>query len=542
MALELDSLLQPLPEASDAEEPRESQRFTELEREIEKLSSLSADSLPNWARVEQLACEFLSQQSKDYLVASWLSEAWTQRHAMLGVSAGLGLFAGLSKNFWDTSIPPVARLRGRRNAMLWWIDRVTDWLEKQTDVAVGADLAEKMMTHAKSLDALLAEKDPEAPSLAKLLSHLQRIPVEQPAISPVAAPAAAEPGTTPENASALTNAPAAPAVSPAATTQTAAAASIKAPSFSTAIEINSFDDVVRLLKPAQDYIAQIGPALFAFDHAHPLAIYLSRFAARAAIFEIPPATNGKTAIAPPPVAMVDAFEKVSGSKNAQNLVEFCESRVRVFPFWLDLDYHSARGFAMMGSAGAKMREGIIDMLLAFVSRMPTIEQFTFSDGMPFASLDTINWIKQCRDDRAGKGHQDTFDEVRSNAQAQLAEGQLGNAQEILQGYIANNRSQREQFRARVELVRMMLSQDPQADLLALVEPLIDDCRRLTLDQWEPELANQAWELKVRATRQVVESKNTQIDGSRRAFARTQMEEALKHLSVVDFATAAKLAS
>ena len=550
MALELDPLLQPLPEASDTEEPRESERFTELEREIDKLSSLTADSLPNWVRVEQLACEFLTLQSKDYLVASWLSEAWTQRHAMLGVSAGLGLFVGLSAKFWDTSIPPVARLRGRRNAMLWWMDRVTDWLEKQTDVAIGADLAEKMISSAKALDALMAEKDPEAPSLAKLLSHLQRIPVEQPAaasaVSPAAEPApSVTPGSAEETtaASGATTA-SAPQSSPDATTaaSTASTTALKAPSFSGTVEINSFDDVVRLLKPAQDYIAQIGPALLAFDHAHPLAIYLSRFAARAAIFEIPPATNGQTAIAPPPVAIVDAFEKVSGSKNAQNLIEFCESRVRAFPFWLDLDYHSARGFAMMGSAGAKMREGIIDMLLAFVGRIPTIEQFSFSDGMPFASLETINWIKQCRDERAGKGPQDAFGEIRSNAQAQLAEGQLGNAQEILQGYIASNRSQREQFRARIELVQMMLTQDPQADLLALVEPLIDDCMRLTLDHWEPELASQAWSLKVRAARQVVQSNNTEIDANRRMFARAQMEQALKHLSVVDFAAAARLAS
>lgn len=555
MALDIDVLLQPIPETANAEEPRESQRFAELEREIDKLSSLTAESMPNWTRVEQLACEFLTEQSKDYLVASWLSEAWTQRHAMLGVSAGLGLFAGLTEKFWDTSIPPVARLRGRRNAMLWWFDRVTDWLEKQTDVAIGAELAEKMISSAKSLDAMMAEKDPEAPSLAKLLSHLQRIPVEQPPAAPAAEPASAvaPAGTSaaPE-AAAQVAAPAAtaavqnpPAAAPA--TSTSSTATLKTPGFSGPIEINSFDDVIRLLKPAQDYIAQIGPALFAFDHAHPLAIYLSRFAARAAIFEIPPATNGQTAIAPPPVAIVDAFEKVSNSKNAQNLIEFCESRVRAFPFWLDLDFHSARGFAMMGSAGAKMREGIIDMLLAFVDRIfagsvPTIDQFTFSNGMPFASLETITWIKQCRDERTGKGHQDAFGEVLSHAQAQVAEGQLASAQELLQGYIANNRSQREQFRARIELVQMILAQDPQADLLALVEPLIDDCKRLTLDQWEPELASQAWSLRVRAARQVVTSTNTEIDASRRAVAREQMEDALKHLSIVDFAAAARLSS
>lgn len=540
MALDIDTLLLPLPEGAAEQDPRQSDRFSDMEREIDKLTSLSGDSLPNWTRIEQLGGEFLAQQSKDYLVASWLAEAWTQRHAMLGVAAGLGLFAGLTEKFWDSAVPPVARLRGRRNALLWWIDRLTDWLDKQTDVAIGAELAESMRSRAKSIDTLLAEKDPEAPSLAKLLAQIQRIPVEPPPAAAVPTPAASTPPADASAASVKTEAPAAPTpVTPAPAT---VPTTIKAPNFGGTIEINSFDDVVKLLKPAQDYIAQIGPALFAFDHAHPLSIYLTRFAARASLFELPPARNGQTAIAPPPVAIMDAFEKVSASKNAQGLVEFCESRVRAFPYWIDLDYHSARGFAMMGSAGARMREAIIDMVLAFVDRLPTIEQFSFSDGMPFASLETLTWIKQCRSERSGQGSIDAFGEVQSQAQARVAEGQLEQARQGLQDYIAGNRSQREQFRARAVLLQMTLLQDPQADVLAMVEPLVEDCRRLDLAQWEPELASVAWALKVRAARQVMLSSHPDIDASRRVFARQEMEAALKHLSVVDFAAALRLAS
>jgi type VI secretion system protein VasJ len=540
MPLDVDALLQPLSQTSDGADPRESDHFAEIEREIDKLSSLSGDAIPNWQRVEQLAAEFLSEQSKDYLVAAWLAQAWTERHAMLGVSAGLALLAGLSERFWETATPKVTRLRGRRNAMLWWIDRASSWLEKQTDVTIGAELADQMSANAKRLDALLAEKDPEAPSLAQLLSHIQRIPVEQPAVVPALD---GGPPTSPTPTASVNAADSSTTATPSSASAAKSVATVVAPqAFSTPgkIEINSFDDVVLMLKPAQDYIAQIGPALFAFDHAHPLSIYLSRFAARASIFEIPGATNGQTAIAAPPVAIVDAFEKVSGSKNAQGLVEFCESRVRSFPFWLDLDYHAARGFAMMGSAGAKMREAIIDMLLAFVDRLPGIEQFSFSNGMPFASLETATWIKQCRQERHGSGTQDAFGEIKTQALAQVAEGQLDAAVEILQNYITNNRSGREQFRSRIELVGLVLGQNPQADLLSLVEPLIEDCRRLGLEQWEPELACQAWELKARASRQVVMSTNTEIDTNRRSVARQEFEAAVKHLSVVDFAAASRL--
>jgi type VI secretion system protein VasJ len=301
------------------------------------------------------------------------------------------------------------------------------------------------------------------------------------------------------------------------------------------------EDVVKLLQPAQDYISQIGPALFEFNNTHPLGIYLTRFAARASIFEIPPASNGQTTIPPPPASTVDSFEKVVGLKNPLGLVDFCESRISTFPFWFDLDYQSARGFGMMGSAGARAREAIIDMVLSFVNKIPNIEQFTFSDGMPFASLETLTWIKQCKEDRSGHVHHDAFSEIRSQAQAQIGEGQFEQGLNILHEYIDGNRSRREQFRARLILVQMILSQDAQADVLSFVEPLIDDCVRNKLDQWEPELASQAWELKVRAARQVMMSTRTDIDIERRSKALREYETALKHLSSVDFVAANRLA-
>jgi type VI secretion system protein VasJ len=540
MSLDIDALLQPLSDSTKAQEPRESPVFTEMEREIDKLSSLSSDSLPNWTRIEQLACEYFSQQAKDYLVASWLSEAWTQRHAMLGVNAGLGLFAGLSEKFWQQGIPPVTRLRGRRNAMLWWIDRLCDWLEKQSNIVIGADLAETMIANAQSLDAALAEKDPDAPSLVRLLSLLKRIPVEQQQTTSVNETASSSPEIQP-SVNSITAPSVTPTVSHSSTSSASASVSnLKSPSFSGKIEINSMEDVVKLLQPAQDYISQIGPALFEFNNTHPLGIYLTRFAARASIFEIPPASNGQTTIPPPPASTVDSFEKVVGLKNPLGLVDFCESRISTFPFWFDLDYQSARGFGMMGSAGARAREAIIDMVLSFVNKIPNIEQFTFSDGMPFASLETLTWIKQCKEDRSGHVHQDAFSEIRSQAQAQIGEGQFEQGLNILHEYIDGNRSRREQFRARLILVQMILSQDAQADVLSFVEPLIDDCVRNKLDQWEPELASQAWELKVRAARQVMMSTRTDIDIERRSKALREYETALKHLSSVDFVAANRL--
>ncbi len=85
---------------------------------------------------------------------------------------------------------------------------------------------------------------------------------------------------------------------------------------------------------------------------------------------------------------------------------------------------------------------------------------------------------------------------------------------------------------------MILSDRPDADLRPLVQPLIDDCEKQKLDQWEPELAASAWSLKAKAARQVVMSKSPDITVAHREAAHTEMQEAIKHLSIVDFASAA----
>ena len=95
MSLDVSVLLEAVAPQEGTPDPRDSDLFTFLNQEIDKLSSLSASSQPDWARIEQSGCEFLSTQSKDFLVASWLAEAWTQRHAMLGMVAGFSLMAGL---------------------------------------------------------------------------------------------------------------------------------------------------------------------------------------------------------------------------------------------------------------------------------------------------------------------------------------------------------------------------------------------------------------------------------------------------------------
>ncbi|HEY7803661.1 MAG TPA: type VI secretion system protein TssA [Orrella sp.] len=543
MTPDVQKLLQPLPpDAPGGQDPRDTDTYAQMSLEIDKLASLTAETLPNWSRIEQLASDYLEKQSKDYLVASWLSEAWTRRYELSGVAAGLTLIAGITAHYWDTAIPPVKRLRGRRNAISWWTDRVNQLLEKQTDDTITAELSESLVKAAKDLDELLAIKDPDANSMLTLIGHLERIPVEQPpAVEQVPSTDATAHNAPPEpSTGALTDPTSTAQATPNQPPETTAGTAPALPQVPEGkLEIKSLSDLTSLLRPVQDYIARVGPALFDFDHANPLSIQFTRFAARAHISEMPPAENGQTAISPPAVAISDAFERISNSKNAEGQIEFCESRIREYPFWLDLDYHSAKGYRSLGPSGAKMRDTIIDLLLNFLRRMPGIEHYSFSDGTPFARTETIAWIERCRQERSGQGPVDAFGLTRQEANSLLSDGKTQEALGVLQTFISNTRSQRDQFRARLALVELNLEQADQANALSLVQPLTDDCLRLNLDQWEPELANQAWQLSARIAQQLLKSDDPSIPLAVRDRYQKAFDEAIVHLASLDFESAAQ---
>lgn len=61
----------------------------------------------DWRAAELLCTELLQHRSKDLQVAVWLTEAWTHRHALDGLVAGIRLLEGLARDFWDSAHPRI---------------------------------------------------------------------------------------------------------------------------------------------------------------------------------------------------------------------------------------------------------------------------------------------------------------------------------------------------------------------------------------------------------------------------------------------------
>lgn len=68
---------------------------------------------------------------------------------------------------------------------------------------------------------------------------------------------------------------------------------------------------------------------------------------------------------------------------------------------------------MLGASGTRMRQTVVDMVINFVSRLPDIEQYCFSDGMPFAAPDALAWIERCKAEGSGGAETDGLGQVKN---------------------------------------------------------------------------------------------------------------------------------
>lgn len=571
MSIDITALLAPISDSAPAgEEARSTDSYDLVSSEIDKMTSLSGSSPVDWGLVAQHGTGILSTQSKDFMLAAWVSAAWMERHGLDGLKAGLELHAGLIETYWETAFPPLKRLRGRRNALSWWIERASSWLESSTPPALEAATHAAMVEAAMRIDQGLAEQDPDSPPLGAFLRQLKNLDViPEPAetgdgdatASPIGNGADNGPGhgaqagagvtlqdsgghTT--EATAAAPAPpvapqAAPALRSAASTPAPAAAalSITPPNLSLPEHLATLDDIVDAMQPAKDHLGKIGNALLEIDRFQPLLIEINRFAARASLLNTPPATAGATALMAPPVAIADAFATICATGNAEGIIAFCEARILAFPFWLDLDRQSARGYGMLGEQGAPMRQAVIKNTLSFIERLPGVETLAFSDGTPFASEETLQWLEECRAQHSGATPQDGFATVQLQAQAAANDGRHEQAMQLYQSVIQNTHCGRDQFRARIALIELLLATHGDIDPMPLTQPLIHDCAALNLAHWEPELAAKAWQTVLKACRQALANPAMSDDAARRQHYLQARHDALQQLARVDFPSATR---
>ena len=110
-----------LPAGNDV---RDDPLYEAVEAEIAKLSSPVHSASIQWEVVTQLCTELLATKGKDLMVACYLTGGLYETRSLRGLAEGLTVVADMLQTYWDTLYPPIKRIRGRRNAVQWLMDRL----------------------------------------------------------------------------------------------------------------------------------------------------------------------------------------------------------------------------------------------------------------------------------------------------------------------------------------------------------------------------------------------------------------------------------
>lgn len=462
---------------------REEAEFDLLQNEIAKMSNPAASSSVDWNQVVVQAAALTGSKGKDIMVACYLAGGLLQTEGLPGLAAGLQALDGMLQAYWETLFPPVARLRARRNALQWLLDRIKahgdehDWssFPQQEETLVNA-----LREHLKSIDAFVAGKDADAPSLRLAITQTDTLPVKEsappaPPPEPAAAPAAITAAAAmPATASSLASAPAMAALS--------------------AAPVNSPEAAERASTEALLRLADIAQWLGEGDLNQPAAFRLNRIAAWTGIEQLPPAGGGKTNL-PGPVPQVQEALKAMLTRQAdQDLVRFAEAQLPVFPFWLDLNFIAVQALERLGPAYDAARREVIGATAWLAARLPGIEELAFSSGAPFAAGDTRQWLQTlgkgggADGDGDGAVRTDPAQVAAGRARAIAAEGDLGAAAQLLQHAINQSAAPAARFRLRTQLCELLLEERPGANLIPFANMLVSEIDRFKLTEWDPPIA------------------------------------------------------
>ena len=461
---------------------REDPRFDALQLEISKLSNPGADGQTDWPRVAQLAAPLLADGGKDLLVACYLNAALLQTDGLPGLAAGLQVLGDLVEHFWDGMSPPVARLRARRNALQWLLDRAELNAQERPWSALAPQasaLVASLSASGRRIDALLRAKDEEAPSMRSLLALIDQVPVAEDAPPAVV--------------------PAQPAASSTSSTASAPTAPSNLPTLSALPAPAPGDDLAGALAPAFAHLNQVVDAMMTADPCDARAYRISRFANWAGVDTLPPATSSLTQIGAPISQVADAMRRMQDdTAEPLDAIGFAESQFPAFPFWLDLQALSAAALAQLGDAAAAARAEVERATLALLQRLPGLDDLCFGNGMPFASARTVEWIGSLGGSAVSAGGAepgtggDGLGSVVAQANGLAANGELEAAVALLQQAIARALDAPARLRAQIRLCQLLSLHREGRVPLPFARLLVEKIQHHDLDRWDPALAVEGW--------------------------------------------------
>ncbi|WP_299483459.1 type VI secretion system protein TssA [uncultured Roseibium sp.] len=498
-------------EAPDGQEEfRDSMEFEELEAEFRKMET-DGPTAVRWSQLNEDTLKVLKTNSKDLVLATRLAFGLFVEEGYPGLAVGLVILRDMTSTQWETMIPPVRRERGRAGAYDWLAEKLAPMVEAKPPE--GAHNAEIYIAHEAllELDTTLEQKLTKSQAaLGPLIRALRPLAKDAKAAleEQKKAQEAAEAGpetpaedkasessedAAPAESAAVAQAPpqeAAPQVqeaSPSPTPTPPAAAAPAAPvaeiSVDTSNATAALQAVFNAATKAATTVRQQTPT-------DARGYYAARFALWGRLENLPPDTDGKTALPPPQKPKVAEIAALKGAGNNEALVKAAESAFVASPFWLDAQFHLASAMASLGGPYEAAHKLVVGELAGFLMRFPGLLSLSFSDGTDFASMETRDWIAQ--EVQAGGGEASVagsdLDMANSEAVQLATAGKTLDGLNVLKSHLSSCSAGRDWFETQLKIGEYCLRFELIQQLFALLNSLRTIAVERDLAHWEPELA------------------------------------------------------
>ncbi len=450
--------------------------FEQIQAEIDKLSSPTASGQVDWQQVVNLASGLLAEKSKDLKVAGYLAVGLIHTRKIEGLADGLTILRTMLEEYWDNLYPKKKRMRGRVGALTWWMDKTEALLEKLANTTIEAELAASIKENLRQIDEILAEKMPEPPLLMPLIRKAEALPIKEVKKQ--------ESGQPKPAAVQKTDKPApAGAVAPAAESEV----------------ISTEKDALKTVSAALQKIQQASGFLLEHNLSDPTAFALRRIACWSRVIDLPPASEGRTQIPPPPPQVLEELEQLQANSQWEALVIAAEKRLSQYIFWFDLNRLSAEALSSMGDRHLPAVETICQQTAFTTARLDGVQNLAFSDGTPFADQQTKAWLQSIAFGNPqtvapaanvpGTGaDSDEMDQVLAEARKLAKKRKLAQAVKLVQDKMLKSTGLRRQFKWRMAIAKLLL-EAKKADLARpQLEQLLETIERFDLENWEPALA------------------------------------------------------
>lgn len=448
-----EKCLAPLEPGGVGEDPRYSDRFSQLKAEVEKRDGV------DFERIKSLATQVLTEEAKDLRVAGYFTLAASRLYGIEGFSQGVRLIESLLKTFEADCHP--RKPKARQSALTWLQQpKMLSFIES-FDGSVADEVYNDADEQFKSFIDTVRAAGVEGfgwPELSQWLAKKKPAPKAEE--KPVA-----ETGGESEPSQAL----------PPSTGS--------APQPASAPATSSIQSEAQLLQAHKQLLAY-----YRDKQLYGAMASLAR-SVKWGDVKLPPNEGGKTRLPAPRDASLNKVR--IACDNEEWLTAFLAAEDAFFEaggaFCFELQRLSAIAAAKAGHKGVALQ--IERSVCALFDRLPKLKQLTFDNGEPFVGGATQGWLEQIAPASDGDGDSDGADWL-SEGRRLRDEEDLGTALRWL-----NDQGQGSDVSGlRSRLIQAQLCHE--AGHAALAEPMLERLDRIVqergLDALVPDLAMSIW--------------------------------------------------